>query len=49
MNTASRRSTRESRSVGLGAGEFIEKYVFPDGEVPHLSLVIKEMGQPGSR
>jgi cyclopropane-fatty-acyl-phospholipid synthase len=36
-----------SRSVGLGAGEFIEKYVFPDGEVPHLSLVIKEMGAAG--
>jgi cyclopropane-fatty-acyl-phospholipid synthase len=37
----------ESRSVGLGAGEFIQKYVFPDGEVPHLSLVIKEMGAAG--
>jgi len=37
----------ESRSVGLGAGDFIEKYVFPDGEVPHLSLVVKEMGAAG--
>jgi cyclopropane-fatty-acyl-phospholipid synthase len=37
----------ESRSVGLGAGEFIEKYVFPHGELPHLSLVIKEMGAAG--
>ena len=33
----------ESREVGLGAGEFIEKYVFPHGELPHLSLVFKEM------
>ena len=37
----------ESRSVGLGAGEFIEKYVFPHGEIPHLSLVVKEMGTVG--
>jgi cyclopropane-fatty-acyl-phospholipid synthase len=37
----------ESRSVGLGAGEFIEKYVFPHGELPHLSLVVKEMGAAG--
>ncbi|HXZ91713.1 MAG TPA: class I SAM-dependent methyltransferase [Burkholderiales bacterium] len=33
----------ESRSVGLGAGEFIGKYVFPHGELPHASLVLKEM------
>jgi len=33
----------ESREVGFGAGEFIEKYVFPEGQVPHLSLVLKEM------
>ena len=37
----------ESRSVGMGAGEFIEKYVFPHGELPHLSLVIREMGAAG--
>ena len=37
----------ESRPVGLGAGEFIEKYVFPHGELPHLSLVLKEMGAAG--
>jgi cyclopropane-fatty-acyl-phospholipid synthase len=33
----------ESREVGLGAGEFVEKYIFPQGEIPHLSLVVKEM------
>jgi cyclopropane-fatty-acyl-phospholipid synthase len=37
----------ESRPVGLGAGEFIGKYVFPHGELPHLSLVIREMGAAG--
>ncbi len=37
----------ESRAVGLGAGEFIGKYVFPHGELPHLSLVVKEMGAAG--
>lgn len=37
----------ESRAVGLGAGDFVEKYVFPHGELPHLSLVVKEMGAAG--
>ncbi len=37
----------ESREVGLGAGDFVEKYVFPHGEIPHLSLVVKEMGAAG--
>ncbi|MFO7188776.1 MAG: class I SAM-dependent methyltransferase [Pseudomonadota bacterium] len=40
-------SDPDSRSVGLGAGEFIDRYVFPDGELPHLSLVIKEMAAAG--
>jgi len=37
----------ESRAVGMGGGEFIEKYVFPHGQLPHLSLVIREMGAAG--
>jgi cyclopropane-fatty-acyl-phospholipid synthase len=37
----------DSRTVGLGAGEFIDKYVFPYGELPHLSLVLKEMAAAG--
>jgi cyclopropane-fatty-acyl-phospholipid synthase len=37
----------DSRQVGLGAGEFIDKYVFPNGELPHLSLVLKEMAAAG--
>jgi cyclopropane-fatty-acyl-phospholipid synthase len=37
----------ESRAVGLGAGDFIGKYVFPHGELPHVSLVLKEMAAAG--
>jgi len=29
----------------LGAGDFIDKYVFPHGELPHISLVLKEMAR----
>ncbi len=37
----------ESSAVGMGAGDFIGRYVFPDGEVPHISLVTKEMSAAG--
>ncbi len=37
----------ESREVGLGAGEFIDQYVFPHGELPHLSLVMRDMSAMG--
>ena len=37
----------ESRAVGLGGGEFIGKYVFPHGELPHLSLALREMSAAG--
>ena len=33
----------DSRWMGLGAGEFIDRYVFPEGELPHISLVQREM------
>ena len=36
-------SDTECRQVGLGAGEFIERYVFPRGELPHLHVVAREM------
>jgi cyclopropane-fatty-acyl-phospholipid synthase len=32
-----------NRAVGLGAGEFIGRYVFPQGELPHLHLVVHDM------
>ena len=37
----------DSRELGSGAGEFIDRYVFPDGELPHLALALKEMSAAG--
>lgn len=37
----------ESGWVGMGAGEFIDRYVFPHGELPHVSLALKEMTRAG--
>jgi cyclopropane-fatty-acyl-phospholipid synthase len=33
----------DNRPVGSGINEFIGKYVFPQGELPHLHLVVREM------
>ena len=35
----------KSRSVGMGAGDFIDRYIFPHGEVPHLSLAVRAMSE----
>jgi cyclopropane-fatty-acyl-phospholipid synthase len=40
-------SDSDSRSVGLGAGDFIDRYVFPEGELPHVSLAIRELSAAG--
>lgn len=37
----------DSRWAGLGAGEFIDRYVFPGGELPHLAVVLKYMSAAG--
>jgi cyclopropane-fatty-acyl-phospholipid synthase len=37
----------DNRSTPYGGGEFIDKYVFPHGELAHLSTVIKTMQQGG--
>jgi cyclopropane-fatty-acyl-phospholipid synthase len=37
----------EERSSPYGGGEFIDKYVFPHGELAHLSTVIRTMQQGG--
>ena len=37
----------ESRWMALGAGEFIDRYVFPYGELPHVSLALNEMAGAG--
>ena len=34
-----------NRAVGFGAGEFIHRYVFPRGELPHLHLAIHDMSE----
>jgi cyclopropane-fatty-acyl-phospholipid synthase len=47
MNHGITSSDPESRWVGLGAGEFINRYVFPHGELPHVSLVLREMASAG--
>ena len=40
-------SDTENRWMGLGAGDFIDRYVFPSGELPHISVVIKNMSRAG--
>ncbi len=40
-------SDPDSRPVGLGASDFIEQYVFPDGELPHVSLAIQALSAAG--
>ncbi|OGA47037.1 MAG: cyclopropane-fatty-acyl-phospholipid synthase [Betaproteobacteria bacterium RIFCSPLOWO2_12_FULL_63_13] len=37
----------DNRIVGMGVGKFIDRYVFPDGELPHISLVMREMSEAG--
>lgn len=47
MNHGITSSDIDNRSVGFGAGEFIDRYVFPDGELPHVSLAIRELSAAG--
>ncbi|MGB7542163.1 MAG: class I SAM-dependent methyltransferase [Burkholderiales bacterium] len=47
MNHGITAADPDSRWVGMGAGEFIDRYVFPHGELPHLSLVLQEMSRAG--
>lgn len=37
----------DSGETPFGGGEFIEKYVFPNGELPHIGLVLKSMQEAG--
>ena len=37
----------DERWVGGGAGEFINRYVFPNGELPHLSRAVRELSRAG--
>ncbi len=40
-------SDAEARWMPLGAGEFIDRYVFPEGELPHVSQVLRDMSEAG--
>ncbi|WEK31052.1 MAG: C17 cyclopropane fatty acid synthase CfaB [Candidatus Pseudomonas phytovorans] len=37
----------DGRPVGRGAGEFIDRYVFPNGELPHLSMITASICEAG--
>ncbi|MCY1410987.1 putative fatty acid methyltransferase [compost metagenome] len=37
----------DGRPVGRGAGEFIGRYVFPNGELPHLSMMAARISEAG--
>lgn len=37
----------DSAESPFGGGDFIERYVFPHGELPHISLALKEMCAAG--
>ncbi len=37
----------DGRPVGRGAGEFIGRYVFPNGELPHVSRISADISEAG--
>jgi len=37
----------ESRPIGSGVGDFIERHVFPRGELPHLHVAVREASARG--
>jgi cyclopropane-fatty-acyl-phospholipid synthase len=37
----------DSRPTGSGAAEFVGRYVFPNGELPHLAVAVREMSAAG--
>jgi cyclopropane-fatty-acyl-phospholipid synthase len=47
MNHGITSSDYDSGETALGGGEFIDKYVFPDGELPHISLALESMQRGG--
>jgi cyclopropane-fatty-acyl-phospholipid synthase len=47
MNHGITSTDANSGEVAYGAGEFIDRYVFPDGELPHISLVLSTMQEGG--
>lgn len=47
MNHGITSSDFGSGETALGGGEFIDRYVFPDGELPHISLALEAMERGG--
>lgn len=47
MNHGITSSNTDGRPVGRGAGDLIDRYVFPHGELPHLSLAVARMSEAG--
>lgn len=47
MNHGITSTDADSGETPYGSGEFIEKYVFPYGELPHIGLALKCMQQGG--
>jgi cyclopropane-fatty-acyl-phospholipid synthase len=47
MNHGITSADPESGESPWGGGDFIERYVFPHGELPHISLALKEMCAAG--
>jgi cyclopropane-fatty-acyl-phospholipid synthase len=47
MNHGITSSDADSGETALGGGDFIDKYVFPDGELPHISLALETMQRGG--
>lgn len=47
MNHGITSTDPDSGESPWGGGEFIERYVFPRGELPHISLALKEMCAAG--
>lgn len=47
MNHGITSTSPDSTSSPFGGGEFIERYVFPHGELAHIGLVLQEMAYGG--
>lgn len=47
MNHGITSTDHNSGETAYGGGEFIDKYVFPHGELPHIGLVLKAMQEGG--
>ena len=47
MNHGITSSDFDSGEAALGGGDFIDKYVFPDGELPHISLALEAAQRGG--